>query len=65
MTAMFRGNRPARSVGASRKHVYEFRKNGAAKQPGRATMSSKQQRELVEVASLANNLLAKMLGQAK
>ena len=67
MTAFYASRKPPGTIGAARKHVIPYRKYGSpkAQPPSRTTISSKQQRELVEVASLANNLLAKMRGQAK
>ena len=66
MTAFYASRKPPGTIGAARKHVIPYRKYGSPKvPPSRAGISAKQQRELVEVASLANNLLTKMRGQAK
>jgi hypothetical protein len=67
MVAFYKSSRRTSTVGATKKHIYPFQKYGQAKAqpPSRATMSSRQQQQLLEVASLANNLLAKMRGQAK
>ena len=65
MTAFYASRKPPGTIGAARKHVIPYRKYGSPKAPPSRAMSSRQQRELVEVASLANNLLAKMRGQAK
>jgi hypothetical protein len=59
---MFRGNRPARSVGGSTKNQFVYRKyNHAAKAqpPGRA---SKQQADLTAVWRDAEALCAKLKG---
>jgi hypothetical protein len=64
VTAFYASRKPPGTIGAAKKHVIPYRKYGSPKpQPNRASISSKQQRELVEVASLANNLLAKMKGK--
>jgi hypothetical protein len=64
MTAMFRGSRPTRTVGAT-KHVHIFQKHQRSPQqpPSRSAVSPNDRRALLEAAAMASNLLEKIKGK--